>query len=97
MLHTEQSPLAGKEVKIKENIKHFQVPNFGGSLLRVEDWWDRVSGQSWGSCQANPACLVYATRTGFSETPVPFDDEVVYGKIGSFGHLVHISELELPK
>jgi hypothetical protein len=27
---------------------------------------------------------------------LPFDDEVVYGKLGGFGHLVHVSELGGP-
>jgi len=39
----------------------------------------------------NPAALIYAIRSGFDGLPT--DDEVVYGKIGSFGHLIHESEL----
>jgi hypothetical protein len=34
-------------------------------------------------------------RTGFSEIPVPTDDEVLYGKINGLGHLIHISELDI--
>ena len=97
MKHPEPSPLAGKTVKIKDGITHQQVENFGGSEYRVEDWWDRVAGKSWMFCDGNPACLVYAMRTGFSKMPVPSDDEVLYGKVGALGHLVHISEIEVPE
>lgn len=94
MIHKEPSPLSGEIVKIKSHVKHPQNPDFGGSNYRVEDWWDRVSGSSWMNARGNPACLVYAMRTGFSETPIPTDNEVLYGKVGLFGHLVHVSEIE---
>ena len=93
-MHTESSELAGKTVKIKPNVKHPQVEDFGGSEFKVEDWWDKVAGKSWMDCDGNPACLVYAMRTGFSKEPVPTDNEVVYGKMGCLGHLVHVSEIE---
>ena len=35
--------------------------------------------------------LSEAILLGFSGLPV--DDEVVYGKVGPFGHLLHVSEL----
>ena len=94
MLHTTSSALAGKTVKIKLNAKHFQQPDFGGSDFSVEDWWDKVSGKTWRNCNGNPACMVYGMRAGMSEIPIPPDDEVLYGKVGSLGHLVHISEIE---
>ena len=93
-MHQKASPLARRTVRIKSDVKHPQMADFGGSEFRVEDWWDRIAGKSWGVCDGNPACLVYAIRTGFSKTPVPPDDEVLYGKVGPFGHLVHISEIE---
>ena len=92
MVHSEQHPLAGKTAKIREGVKHFQVKDFGGSDFRVEDYWDRVSGKSWMDCNGNPACLIYAMRAGTEKLPI--DDEVVYGKVGCFGHLVHVSELQ---
>jgi hypothetical protein len=95
MIHKESSPLAGKTVKIKQTVKHPQQSDFGGSDFRVEDWWDKVAGKSWMFCDGNPACMVYAIRAGLSETPLPTDDEVLYGKVGPFGHLVHISEIEV--
>lgn len=92
MMHQEPSPLAGKTVKIKTGVKHPQYPNFGGAEFRVEDWWDRVSGKSWMFCDGNPACLIFAVRTASAD--VPTDDEVLYGKVGAFGSLVHVSEIE---
>lgn len=45
----------------------------------------------WGMQQGNPACLLYAMRSGFEN--LPFGNEY-YGKIGSFGEIVHESELK---
>lgn len=95
-MHTESSPLAGQTVKIRDDVKHPQVPDFGGSEYRVEDWWDKATGGSWMDARGNPACLVYGARTGFSPNPPPLDDEVLYGKVGPFGHLVHVSEIAQP-
>ncbi len=96
MLHHDQSPLADKTVKIKVGVEHPQVSDFAGSDFHVEDWWDRLTGRSWMNANGNPACLVYAMRTGFSSMNIPTDDEVLYGKIGPFGHLVHVLEIEVP-
>lgn len=92
-MHKSKSKLANKSVKIREEIKHPQVEDFGGSEILIEDWWDRVSGESWMFAQGNPACLIYAVRTGLSKVNIPVDDEVLYGKIGHLGHLVHVKEL----
>lgn len=92
-VHNEPSPFAGNTVKIKKDVAHFQFPNFGGSDFRVEDWWDRVAGKSWTVCEGNPACIVYALRSGVAGLPP--DDDVLYGKTpDGFGYLVHISEIE---
>ena len=93
-IHHTASPFAGKTVRIKQEITHPQLPSFGGAEFRVEDWWDRVYGDSWMGANGNPVCMIYAMRTGLSSRPVPTDNEVLYGKIGSFGHLVHITEIE---
>jgi hypothetical protein len=91
-MHEQPSKYAGKMVRIKPEVKHFQVPSFGRSEFRVEDWWDRVSGRSWREANWNPAAAVYGFRAGMAA--LPKDDEVLYGKVGSYGHLVHISEIE---
>lgn len=94
MIHKEPHLKAGQVVKIIPSAKHPQIKEFGGAEFEIEDWWDRVAGKSWKWCDGNPACLIYAMRTGLNEYEVPTDDEVVYGKIGAFGHLVHVNELE---
>ena len=43
--------------------------------------------------RGNPACLDYAVRSSSLEDGLPTDDEVLYGKIGGYGKLVHISEV----
>jgi len=39
----------------------------------------------------NPAALDYALRRAVDG--LPLDDEVVYGKLGAFGKLIHVSQL----
>lgn len=96
MIHQDKSALAGQTVKVASWVKHPQNKNFGGADILIEDWWDRVYGSSWMFAQGNPACLVYAMRTGFSTKPVPDDDEVLYGKTDDgLGHLIHLSEIEI--
>ncbi|KQN00539.1 hypothetical protein [Sphingomonas sp. Leaf25] len=80
-IHQERSPLAGEHVTIVSGV-------LAGQTLFVEDWWDRLVGRSWMRCDSNPACMAFAVRE-----PTPLDDEVVYGKIGGLGHLVHVSML----
>lgn len=84
-------PLAGKTVllRCKDDPGHLD-----GQKYVVEDWWINVAGRSWMRCDGNPACLKYAMRGAFSGLPT--DSEVVYGKVGGFGHLVHESELVYP-
>ncbi len=89
-MHNEPHQLAGKTVKIKT-----EANGIGGNEIRIEDWQDRVFGKSWMNCDGNPAALTYAMRTGFSKKiSVPTNNECIYGKIGSFGHIVHVCELE---
>lgn len=85
MLHKDEHPQAGKTVKIKQSAN-----DIGGQELRLEDWWDRIAGKSWMNCDGNPACIIFAMRA----LGTPINNEVVYGKIGGLGYLVHTSELE---
>ena len=95
MIHSERSVLAQQKVRIKEWVKHPQSQSFGGSEILIEDWWDRVGTCSWMVAKGNPACLIYAMRTGLSERLIPTDDEVLYGHTSNgLGHLIHISEIE---
>ena len=84
----EKHELAGKTVVL--NCKP-DPDELNGKEFIIEDWWENVGGQSWMSCGGNPACLKYAVRSLFSK--LPMDNEVVYGKVGVFGHLIHNSEL----
>ena len=81
-------PLAGKTVKLKCKP---DPEKLNGQEFVVEDWWINVAGKSWMHCDGNPSCLNYAMRSGF--VGLPTDDNVVYGKVGSIGHIVHESEL----
>jgi hypothetical protein len=91
-MHRDKSPLAGTTVKV--NARNPNDPGGTATLTYdVEDWWDRVTGESWevSFAQGNMAALQYAIRQ--AKTGLPFDDDVLYGKIGAFGHLIHISEV----
>ena len=94
---------AGKTVKAKNGVG---INSFGqdmsGAEFVIEDWCENVLGRSWMVADGNPAALEYAMRTGLNRDEnrpyVPtFSDDVVYGKVGSFGHLFHINEPELPE
>lgn len=94
-IHSSPHPQAGQTVTIKDGVTDpAQGAVIGGAEYRIEDWRDRVGGGSWGEANGNPACLHYAMR--IAGNGVPPDDEVVYGKIGAFGHLVHASEIKAP-
>ena len=90
---THTSELAGTTVRIKDGVTDpIQGQVVGGTEYRVEDFWDHLTGGSWMNADGNPAALHYAMRAGM--TGLPVDDEVLYGKIGNLGHLVHVSEVQ---
>ena len=82
-------PKAGQTVQIK--AKGLEGRETYKGDFHLEDWWENVAGKSWMTCNGNPACLNYAMRSGFSGLPI--DDDVVYGKVGGLGYLVHESEI----
>lgn len=84
----DKHPLAGQTVILKCKP---DPDGLDGREYCLEDWWENIAGKSWMVCNNNPACLKYATRSAFAG--LPLDNKVVYGKVGSFGHLVHVSEL----
>lgn len=96
-LHNESHPLAGQTVKvIFKGEGHPQINASKNTPFEytIEDYWDRLTGRSWGMSDGNPAAIVYGLRAGMNQ--LPWDDEVVYGKIGGLGHLVHVSEIINP-
>lgn len=86
-IHADPHPLAGQTIPIV-------IDRVGTGDFIVEDWWDRVAGVSWMRAGGNFAAMNYSVRAGFAA--LPFDDEVVYGKLAGLGHLVHVSELPSP-
>lgn len=84
MIHKAKYEHAGKTVQIIAG-------QFKGEEYRLEDYWDRISPEPWGMSDGNPACIEYAIRT--STEGVPADDEVVYGKVGNLGKLMHVTQL----
>ncbi len=83
----EPHPLAGHTVLLTGKY----TKELEGRELRVEHWWINVSGKNWGNSDGNPVALQYAMRMGFARGPL--GNDVVYGKIGSYGALVHVDEL----
>lgn len=94
-MHDSPHDSAGKTVKIKRDVYPLHGVPLAGQEFRLEDWWDRLGQGSWLEGQGNIACVLYATRVVHES--LPLDEEVVYGKIGNFGHLIHVSEIEVPE
>ena len=90
MIHLEPHELADKAVRLKLAGGDASDIKTGDAYI-IEDWWDRLGSGSWMFAQGNPAALKYAIRSGVAN--LPLDNDVVYGKVGRYGHLVHISEL----
>ena len=84
------SPLAGQTVTIHPAVPYENLVD--GAEYRVEDWWTNVYGKSWTEADGNPAAIIYSIRT--AKGGLPFSDDVLYGKCGSLGYLVHVSEIE---
>jgi hypothetical protein len=93
MTHVTMHPLAGQTVKVEPAAPVFGHSDASPFAFRIEDWNDRVFGQSWMDMDGHPASLGYAMRSAAGD--LPLDNEVVYGKdeVG-MGHLVHVSEFE---
>jgi hypothetical protein len=85
VMHATASPWAGFTVVLTSG-------QHAGKDYHVEDWWDRIAGKSWMHCDGNPACMIYAIDSAFGGDSL--DDEVLYGKIGSSGHLIHVRHVE---
>lgn len=83
----------GMTVRIRDGVTDpMQGAVVPGAEYRIEGRWADIAGRSWQVCDGNPACLHYAVRA--ADNGLPIDDNVLYGKIGYLGHLVHISEIE---
>ncbi len=83
-IHPDRHPQAGTSVTI-------DIPEIGAGEYWIEDWWDRAAGMSWMVADGNFAAMNYGMRAGLSGLPT--DNEVVYGHLGSAGHIIHVSEL----
>lgn len=93
------SPYAGMTVKIKDDIGPDLITGqvLAGQDFTIEDWWQNVSGLSWMNSDGNLAALNYGFRIGLSGHSVPLNNEVLCGKIGMLGYLLHVTELVLPE
>jgi len=86
-------------VTLKNGITHPQFGDLSGCEIRIEGYWNDLTGGSWRGAVGNPAALMYAVRTGFnnganSDNRIPLDDEVLYGKYDGLGLLIHVNEIE---
>lgn len=92
----ERFKYAGEEMKINDAAMTLPTGQvLAGQTIIVEDYWQNVSGQSWMTSDGNPTAILYGMRNGIQGLPI--DNEVVYGKVGGFGVMVHVSELETIK
>lgn len=90
--HATAHPKAGQIVTL-HNAGAVNGNSRAAIKFRIEDWNDRVFGETWMLMAGHPASLAYAVRAATGRLPV--DNEVVYGKVESgIGHLVHVSEIQ---
>lgn len=86
------SSLANRELRIlKGRLK--------GDYITIEDWWEKITGINWKiSAFRNPAAYNYYLnhQSEYDNNNVSVN-WVLYGKIGGFGYLVNINELEWPE
>lgn len=75
---------AGKSVKIERGLHK-------GKIFQCQDYWDRLTGMSWVIARGNPACLEYGKRA--QDERLPFNNDVLLGRIGHYTVLIHVSEL----
>lgn len=88
----ERIDYAGQTVTIKDGFTDpFNGRIEAGTEYEVEGYWDDLTNGSWMNAVGNPACMNYAVRG--AALGLPLDNEVLYGKIGAFGFLVHVSEI----
>jgi hypothetical protein len=93
-VHNEPHPWAGKKVRLLPNVISNGIGGYvdiGESVFLLEDWYDRVTGTSWREGPVTPATANYVWR--LNNKKMPRDDEVVYGKVGHLGYLIHEHEL----
>ncbi|QSR16034.1 hypothetical protein CA833_02285 [Novosphingobium sp. KA1] len=86
-MHRKAHPLAGQAVVVASGT-------YEGQVFEIEDWWDRVAGESWIDCDENPVCVEYAMRAGADFDPL--DDEVVLGHLGDLEAIMHARHLPTP-
>jgi hypothetical protein len=82
--HPQKHPLAGRTVRVSifDQDEDFYV----------YDWFDRVFQAFWLSKAGGRSAQNYAKHAGFKG--LPLDNEVVYGRVGKWGTIVHATELE---
>ena len=97
-MHDTKHPWAGKTVTITAGT-------LKGKQYQIEDWWDHLTGKGWADSDGNMAAIEFAHRMGTKLCDAAItvddliaalqgpDDEVVYGHIGAFGKLMHVSQL----
>ena len=86
------SSLINKKLKI---IKGY----LKGNSIVIEDWWQKIAREDWQtSAFHNPAaynyCLNHQSEYSNHNVSIIW---VLYGKIGGFGYLVNVNELEWPE
>jgi len=87
IVHNSKHPLAGMEVTIKKGLLKDRT-------IRIDDWWDRATGDLWKKNTGSPEVLMYLRRleAQAGEFPLPKDEDVVLGQVGGIKQIVHVLE-----
>lgn len=90
-------PYSGQRFVVKRNVGYDNHGfNLGGAIFEVEGWCKNIFGDDWRNSDLFPI-KVYLDRINDFNPSVPDDGQAVYGKIGMFGYIFHITELHLPE
>jgi hypothetical protein len=88
---TDRKDYSGQTVTVQPVVPLYGYDNTDPVEYRVEGYWDEITGRSWMFAGSNVGAIGYAVRVGVGGLPI--DDNVLYGKVGSLGYLVHVSEV----
>lgn len=86
-------PLAGRALVLTNGLTDSSGSYPAGTIIQIEDTFIGISGHSVAEVATrNPAAANYTARTaGLGMDCQPVNE--LYGKIGPFGYIVHVSEL----
>lgn len=88
--------LRGKKFRVRQSVgKGLLDRQLGGKIFVAEGYWHELTGKSWADWDlGNPAVYEFCKRTLGKYVDEPTENNVIYGHIDGYGHLLHEDELK---